>query len=96
MCTAQGSSLGGNKLVPSRTLCPRAVAEDWLKRNSERGRCVDVTRFLWDFFGGERRHSDFSFRGDDLDFGEAAGQPSGVYGSYCIAGGRVGAATCRE
>jgi hypothetical protein len=26
MCTAQGSSLGGNKLVPSRTFCPRAVA----------------------------------------------------------------------
>jgi hypothetical protein len=56
-----------------------------LKRNSERERVVDITSFLWDFFGGESTHSDFSFRGDDLDFGEAAGQPSEVYGSCCIA-----------
>jgi hypothetical protein len=34
---------------------------DWLKRNSERERGVDITSFLWDFFGGERTHSDFSF-----------------------------------
>jgi hypothetical protein len=26
MCKARSSSLGGNKLVPSRTFCPRAVA----------------------------------------------------------------------
>jgi hypothetical protein len=45
----------------------------------ERG--VDVTSFLWEFFGG-----DFSFRGDDLDFGEAVGQRSEVYGSCCVAG----------
>jgi hypothetical protein len=69
--------------------------EDWLKGNSERERGVDVTSFLWDFFGGERTHSDFSFRGD-LDFGEAAGQPREVYVSCCIAGSWVGTATCRE
>jgi hypothetical protein len=28
--------------------------EDWLKRNSEGERGVDVMSFLWDFFGGER------------------------------------------
>jgi hypothetical protein len=57
---------------------------------------VDVTSFFEFSSCGERTHSDFSFRGDDLDFGEAAGQPSEDYGSCCIAGGRVGAATCRE
>jgi hypothetical protein len=48
---------------------------------------VDVTSFLGFSFCGEKTHSDFSFRGDDLDFGEAAGQPSEVYRSCCIAGG---------
>jgi hypothetical protein len=57
---------------------------------------VDVTSFLGFSFCGERTYSDFSFRGDDLDFGEAAGQSSEVYRSCCIAGGLVGAATCRE
>jgi hypothetical protein len=52
--------------------------------------------FLGFSFCGERTHSDFSFRGDNLDFGEAAGQLSDVYGSCCIAGGGVCAATCRE
>jgi hypothetical protein len=66
---------------------PGLSPDDWLKRNSERERGVHVTSFLWDFFGGERTLSDFSFRGEDLDFGEAAGQPSEGYGSCCIAGG---------
>jgi hypothetical protein len=66
---------------------PGLSLEDWLKRNSERERGVDVTNCLWDSFGGESTQSDFSFRGDDLDFGEAVSQPSEVYGSCCIAGG---------
>jgi hypothetical protein len=66
---------------------PGLSPEDWLKRNSEKERGVDVTSFLGFSFCGERTHSDFTFRGDDLDFGEAAGQPSEVYGSCCIAGG---------
>jgi hypothetical protein len=46
---------------------------------------VDFTSFPEFSFCGERTLSDFSFRGeDDLDFGEAAGQPSEVYGSCCI------------
>jgi hypothetical protein len=37
---------------------------------------MDVTSFLEFSFCGERTHSDFSFRGDDLEFGEAAGRPA--------------------
>jgi hypothetical protein len=37
MCTAQSSSLGGNKLVPSRTLCPRAVARGLAKEEQWKG-----------------------------------------------------------
>jgi hypothetical protein len=66
---------------------PGLSPEDWLKRKSERERGVDVTSFLEFSFCGESTQSDFSFRGDDLDFGEAAGQPSEGYGSCCIAGG---------
>jgi hypothetical protein len=47
---------------------------------------VNVTDFLEFSFCGERTHSDCSFPGDDLDFGQAAGHPSEVYGSCCIAG----------
>jgi hypothetical protein len=88
MFTAQRSSLGGNKLVPSRTFCPVFSPEDWLKRKSESERGVDVTiRVFLNFPFVVRGHSHFSFRGDDLEFGEAAGQPSEFYGSCCIAGG---------
>jgi hypothetical protein len=52
-----------------------------------KGRGVYVTSFLEFSFCGERTHSEFSFRGDDLEFGEAAGQPREVYESCCIAGG---------
>jgi hypothetical protein len=78
MFTAQISSLGGNKLVPSRTFCPRAVAQGLKKKKKVNGRGVDVTSFLEFSFCGERTHSDISFRGEDLDFGEASGQPNEV------------------
>jgi hypothetical protein len=86
MGTAQSSSLGGNKLVLSRTFCPRAVARGLAEEEKLKGEGVDFTSFLGFSFCGERTHSDFSFPGDNLDFGEAAGQPSEVYGSCCIAG----------
>jgi hypothetical protein len=66
---------------------PGLSPEDWRKRNSERERGVDVTSFLAFSFCGERIQSDFCFGADDFDFGEAAGQPSEVYGSCCISGG---------
>jgi hypothetical protein len=96
MFTAQSSSLGGNKLVHSRTFCPRAVAQGLAEEEKWKLQGVDVTSFLEFSSCGDRTQSDFSFRGDDLEFGETAGQPSEGYGSCCIAWGWVGAATCRE
>jgi hypothetical protein len=54
MFTAQRSSLGGNKLVPSRTFCPRAVARGLAEEERWKGEGVDVTSFLEFSFCGQR------------------------------------------
>jgi hypothetical protein len=46
MCTAQSSSLGGNKLVPSRTFCSRAVARGLAELKNERERSWTLQVFL--------------------------------------------------
>jgi hypothetical protein len=38
MCTAQSSSLSGNKLVHSRNFCPRAVARGLAEEEKVKGR----------------------------------------------------------
>jgi hypothetical protein len=65
---------------------PGLSPKDWLKRKSERERAWTLRVFLNFPFVVRGDTFDFSFRGDDLEFGEAAGQPSEVYGSCCIAG----------
>jgi hypothetical protein len=54
MFTARRSLLGGNKLVPSRTFCPRAVARGLAEEEKVKREVVDVTSFLEFSFCSER------------------------------------------
>jgi hypothetical protein len=49
MCMAQSSSLGGNKLVPSRTFCPRAVTRGLAEEEKVKGRGGGHYEFSWIF-----------------------------------------------
>jgi hypothetical protein len=49
MFTARRLSLGGNKLVPSRTFCPRAVAQGLAEEEKVKGRGGGCYEFSWIF-----------------------------------------------